>query len=496
MSSPRYRFGDVTRRSILGAVRPGQVVLALAGAVWAIAVIDVSPTARGAVAGALGLAAAVTASTLPVLGLTLEQWAPVALRWLLKRVGGSAKSLPIAAVDGTVVELPTRHGRAMRSHAPKPRPPRELRDVRLVEIPYRQGAVGAVSERRGRRLTLVLVGRAPGFPLADEAEQQQRLLVWGDVLKESCRAPVRRIQWVERTAPAQTDGLARWLHTQRDPEIPLRSPIGESYMELMNTSAQATREHEVLLAVQVDASLLRKDTPTHRERTLVGVAERIAQGLERARVSVEAALTAGGIARALRVAYDPYVRVQLAALRAGGGKDELSEPAAWPSAAQGFWDHYETDGAVHVTYEIAGWPRAEVGPAFLGSLLGPSEQVRSVAMVFEPLDPLRSIRQAEYDVTRYETDHQVGRRLGQVETSRGRQAFEAVRMREAELAAGHAEVRMAGFATVTAADLEELDIACEQIVGQAARANLELRRMYGQQPEAFTFTLPICRGLR
>jgi hypothetical protein len=459
--------------------------------------IDLSPSGGGAIAAMLGLIAAATVATVPLGGLTAEQWAPIALRWAYKRVFGRSGSTSTGVVRGTRVALPTlKHRVAASARSPEPSPPRELRDLRIVDISYRGRSIGAVSERRGRRLTVVLVGRAPGFALADEEEQQQRLAVWGEVLKGACRGSVRRIQWVERTAPVQGDGLARWLHEQRDPDISLRSASGQSYLELMEASAQATREHEVLLAIQIDTALLRKGTTAERERALVASAERIAQGLERARVHVEAALTSGGISRALRVAYDPYVRIDLAALRAGGGADELSEPAAWPAAMQGHWDHYQTDGALHVTYEIGGWPRAEVGPAFLGPLLGPSEQVRSVAVVFEPLDPLRSIRQAEYDVTRYETDHQVRRRLGQIETSRGRQAFDAVRLRESELASGHAEVRMAGFVTVTAPDLQQLDVACEHIVTQAGRANLELRRLYGRQPEAFTFTLPLCRGLR
>ena len=273
-------------------------------------------------------------------------------------------------------------------------------------------------------------------------------------------------------------------------------PIGESYLELMSASAQATREHEVLLAVQIDAGLLRNDERGRRESAVINAAERIAQELERADVQVDAALSAGGLARALRVSFDPYVHRQLAALRASGGGDQLSIQGAWPAGARALWGHYESDGALHATYEIGGWPRAEVGPAFLGPLLGPSEQVRSVAVVFEPLDPLRSLRQAEYDITRDETDRATRRRFGQIETSRQRQASESARLRESELASGHAEVRLAGFVTVTASSPEELELACEEVVTQAARANLELRRLYGQQAQAFTFTLPLCRGLR
>jgi hypothetical protein len=498
VTSSRYRFGDATHRGLVGAIRPGQVIAAVSGLAWAVAMIDLSPSGGGAIAALLGLAAAASAATLSVGGLTVEQWIPLASRWALARLSRQSTAAAPAPSTGTVVQLPNVLGDApaMVMRRPRPAPPRELRGVRIVEIPYRGGAIGAISENGGRRLTVVLTGRAPGFALADENEQQQRLAVWGEVLKSTCRTPVRRIAWIERTAPAQGDGLARWLHEQRDPEVPLRSAIGESYLELMSASAQATREHEVLIAIQIDASRLRKDADGQRDRALISSAERLAEGLERARVDVDQALTAGGLARVMRVAFDPYVRPQLAALRAGGGSDELSEAAAWPAVTRSHWGHYQADGAVHATYEIGGWPRAEVGPAFLGPLLGSSEQVRSVAVVFEPLDPLRSLRQAEYDITRAQTDHETRRRWGQIETSRQRKASEAAQLREAELASGHAEVRLAGFVTVTGRDRDGLDVACEDVITQAGRANLELRLLYCQQPQAFTFTLPLCRGLR
>jgi hypothetical protein len=481
---------------MLGRVRPGQAIAAMTGAGWAVLVLDLSPTATGALAALVGLLAAAGGATMPIAGRTFDQWAPVAIEWTTARI---ARTQPASGAWGTEVTVPT--GRNPSAplevrHLARPSPPRSLRGTRIVRISYRGRSVGALSERAGRRMTLVLVGRAPGFALADEAEQQQRLAVWGDVLKGACRGAIRRIQWIERTAPAQGDGLARWLHEQRDPDTSLDRAIGRSYLELMETSAQATREHEVLLAVQIDAALLRKDTQGRREDAVIAAAERIAHGLERARVHVDAALTPGGVARAVRTAFDPYIRPQLAALRAAGGGDELSEQAAWPTSTREAWSYYVADGAVHATFEIGGWPRAEVGPAFLGTLLGPSEHVRSVAVCFEPLDPLRSLRQVEYEITREETDRQTRHRFGQVETARQRQGSDAARSRELELASGHAEVRLAGFVTVSSKSPDELEVACDEVAAEAGRANLELRRLYGQQADAFTFTLPIARGLR
>ncbi|MEO8968226.1 MAG: SCO6880 family protein, partial [Solirubrobacteraceae bacterium] len=87
-------------------------------------------------------------------------------------------------------------------------------------------------------------------------------------------------------------------------------------------------------------------------------------------------------------------------------------------------------------------------------------------------------------------------RFGQSETARQRQTQEATARRESELAAGHGEVRLSGFVTVTGRDPDELRRSCAEVSDQAARAHLDLHRLYGQQADAFTFTLPLARGLR
>ena len=160
------------------------------------------------------------------------------------------------------------------------------------------------------------------------------------------------------------------------------------------------------------------------------------------------------------------------------------------------WDHYESDGAMHATYWISAWPRVDVSPMFMDSLLGHSSAVRTVSVTFEPLSIDRSTREIEAAVTRDRADRELRARFGQSETARQRQAAEATRRREAELAAGHGEVRLSGFITVSGRDSEDLRRACGEVVEHAARARLEVRRLYGQQAQALTFTLPLCRGLR
>ena len=88
-------------------------------------------------------------------------------------------------------------------------------------------------------------------------------------------------------------------------------------------------------------------------------------------------------------------------------------------------------------------------------------------------------------------------------TQRQRQKEEATHRRERELAVGHAEVRFAAYVTVSARGgaggvgvVDDLEAAGSRVELEAKRAPLRLERMWGQQAEAFTFTLPLARGLR
>ena len=496
-----YRFGPVERRGLLGQLRAGQVGVVAAGAVTGIAILDRAPTAAGAFVGLAGLAISLAVAFAPVGRRTAEEWTPVALsfalRWARRRLQFRSR-VATAGTQATERSGPVR--RLLRP--PRPHPPAALKGVRILDVPYEDRTIGVLSETRRRRLTAVLACRVVSFPLLDAEAQERRLARWGLVLSGAAGSRVRRIQWLERTAPAQGDELARWLHDERDPRIPLRgTPMIESYLELIGATTRASHEHEVLIAVQTDAPRGADRGRGGATSKLIEETERVAQGIEAAEVTVLGALGAGQLARALRTAFDPYARAELATLEAAdpgrvAGLAGLGESNAWPLGAREHWDHYRADGALHATFWIAQWPRVDVTPMFMDALLGRSSVVRTVAVTFEPIAPERSTRDAEAAVTRDRAENELRHRFGQAETARQRQVQEAAIRREAELAAGHAEVRLAGFVTVSGRDHDELRRACADVHEQAVRARLELHRMYGQQADAFTFTLPLCRGLQ
>jgi hypothetical protein len=490
-----YRFGPLERRGLLGPVRPGQALTLVLGAALGVTSIDLSPSVGGAVIAAGVAAAAVGVAAIPVAGRAADQWIPVALAFLISGLkGGRRRHTFISPAPTRGMRRTVGQGAPVE---PPGQPPGSLTDVGIQAVDYRGRALGILSERRGRRLTMVLACRAASFALLDPDAQERRLSRWGLVLSSVAETSVRRIQWLERTSPARADQLARWLHQARDPAIPPRgTPIVESYLELISGSARVAQDHEILIAIQVDAA-------GHRERgqpldeALLEQCERVARGLETADIKVLGALAPSQLGRALRIGFDPFGGAEIAALETvDRDRDGLSAVNAWPLATRENWDRYLCDGAHHATYWIGGWPRVDVSPMFMDAMLGSSDVVRTVSVSFEPISPTRSTREVEAAVTRDRADRELRRRFGQGETARQRQAQEAAVRREAELAAGHAEVRLAGFVTVSGRDENELRRACSQVLEHAARAHLELHRMYGQQADAFTFTLPLARGLR
>ena len=491
-----YSFGPIERRGLLGGVGGGQVLVLAGGALAAIVVLDRSPTTTGVIVAMLVCAVAAGAAFAPLAGRTPQAWAPVAAAFAGRRARGRHRFRSAAPATGTTAtSIGTRSPRL--DDAPTDAP-EHLGGVRILTADHRDRQVGVLSERGGRRLTAVLACRVAAFTLLDHEAQERRLARWGLVLSGAGGGAIRRLQWIERTAPAQGDELARWVHSERDPAVPLRgSAMIESYLELISTSTRVTQEHEVLLAVQVDARRVRDRGRDAVTDALLECTERVAQGLGAAEVSVLGALGPPQLARALRTAFDPYARGELTTLGAGAeDRDELDEGGAWPLGAQEAWDHYASDGALHATFWISAWPRVEVSPMFMDSLLGRSSAVRTVSVSFEPLAADRSTREIEAAITRDRADRDLRARFGQSETARQRQAVEATMRREAELAAGHGEVRLSGFITVSGRDREDLRRACGEVLEHAARARLQLHRLYGQQAEAFTFTLPLCRGLR
>ena len=167
----------------------------------------------------------------------------------------------------------------------------------------------------------------------------------------------------------------------------------------------------------------------------------------------------------------------------------------WPMAADDRWDSYRTDGRWHATYWASEWPRVEVGPDFLSPLLVGTGD-RTVSLIMAPVPADRAQREARSARTADVADDALRARAGFLSSARRARESEGATRREEELADGHQEFRFTGYVTVSADDPEKLSEACAEAQLAAQSARLELRRLYGRQAEAYTWALPLGRGLR
>lgn len=493
----RYRFGPLEHRGLVAGLRAGQVVVTGATLVAAVLLLHASD-APGMVflAFGLGLVGAAVAFY-PLFGRTTEQWAPVVWSWSTRRALGRTRYRSPAPTSGSVGSLDS-----------DPEPPVALPDeagaIDILSAPLHGEEVGVAKDRQANTYTAVLAVRVRSFGLLDRVEQERRLAGWGSVLAGLARenSPVRRLQWVERTVPSDGDEVARYLQEERDTTVPLASSSVASYIELVESAGAVTQDHELFVALQLDARRAWRQVKRLGKgdqgacALLMRELETLAERLVAADVQVQGALRPRMLARAIRDAYDPYGRTYRNRLAAVAADQGGVHPAnAWPLAAEATWGDYRTDSAVHATYWIAEWPRIDVGATFLSPLLMQTNVLRSVAVCMEPIAPSTAIRKVEAARTTDIADEETRRRTGFVTTARKRLQQESTARREQELADGHAEFRFAGFVTVSARDDEELERACAEVEHAAQQARLELQRLYGEQPTAFTFTLPLGRGL-
>jgi hypothetical protein len=492
MTEPRrYRFHPLERRGVLLGMQPIQLATVAVGLVVALIVLRASPGASGAMGAIATLATAGVLGLWTAAGRPVVGWAPVGATWLTarrRRPSLWASSRPTAPPGVTVIEAPAVAG----------------------EYP-----IGVVRDRRAGTWSAMVPVGSRSFTLLDSEDKERRLNAWGAVLAASARAgsAVHRLQWVQRPTAGDAESLGAYLD-----QAGSRSGTGtmaeaeHSYREMIANAGPASRGHEVLLVVAV--------SPRHAGRALrpfggtgatavCGLLRRelrlIEGQLRTAEVRPGRPLDPRGVAEAIRVGCEPHARrSRLSIASPSAPRSGRSEPTAgvvsacadltWPMAIQEDWASVRVDGRWHAVYWVCEWPRLDVGPDFMAPflLVGAS---RVVSVTMAPVSPARARRDVESARTADLADEELRRRAGFLSTARHRREAEGAIHREAELAEGHGDYRFSGYVSVSGITPEELAGACATVEQAAQQSHLELRRLYGQQREALTWTLPLARGV-
>lgn len=492
--APRYRFGQLERRGVLAGLRGPQLGIISASALLSLVTVRSLPVGSGLVSSVLIALLGAGIAFVPIAGRPVDEWLPVLSAWAVRAV----------ARQRIFTSRQPSSGATLRADE-QPDLPGSLSGLAILshEVPGTSSRIGVLKDRRNGTYTGVLSVRGKSFALLDRPEKVRRLSSWAGILSGLARegGAVHRIQWVERTVPDPGNEIGEYL--KDNIAVPLDSAIARSYLEVVDEAGPTTQEHEVFVALQINVAKANRAVKAAGggdfgacevlRRELMALSTNLL-GTE---VAVEGALTPRLLAHALRTAFDPLGRRALASIasrdhdRAG-----TSVANAGPMASQEMWGAYRTDESWHATYWIAEWPRIDADPDFLAPLLLRTERMRTVALTMAPVSPLKAIRSIESARTSAAADEELRHRAGFVATTRRTREQESLAEHERDLSDGHAFYRFAGFITVTAESIEELGAACGEIEEAAGRSFLDVRRLNGEQELVFTYTLPICRGLK
>ena len=469
MSAPAatVRFGRLERRGVLLGLSGPQ--LAAVGAAAAIAVTaEYAAGLPGILAAALLWAPLLLAGTASLRGRSAMAWLPIVGDWWLRRAIGATRHLhrvrqPHATSAGLRLELP---------------------GIR-TPLPVTTSASGAalVSESAAGTVTAVLAVRGRGVLLADDAAHTSA--AWGRVLAGLTQSrDVARVQVLHATAPAGECDVRRWW---ADHATGAGSPLPARLVaDLLADADAATTRITTLLAVAFRRGGAHDDVQP--------LLDTFADTVAAAGLTVEGWIDPRRLCSQMRRAYDPTTRIPSGHAVAEQGTDRAG---VWgPMGIEESWAHLRTDTALHATYWIAEWPRAEVGVEFLQPLLLAPGAHRTVSLIAEPQAlgaAARDIRRARVDLV---ADSAHRARTGRIEDEAARAEADDVATRERDLVAGHGDLRFTGLVTVTAADEDALLEACRATQAAAARAMCELRPLVGQQAAAHTAAaLPLARGI-
>lgn len=461
-----FTFGPLERPALVAGIRARQFAGLLAGLIIGLGLRAVLPPGLG---GAAFIGACVIAALLAfvsVRDLTAAEWLTTLYRYGLRprrRVRSGAASDPVPVLPG----------------------------VSIIEDPQRRSAV--IREDLGHRdvgWSSVLQVRGRDFAIASAPDQARILERWGAVLAARCReqSPLRRLQVLDRALLVPNHPHIAHLDANGDH----RSPFFDEYRAEQLQLAPSL-EHEAFVVVQVALSRARAEIGRRGGGDVGGMAvlrdevDRLTAELREVLPGGAFPITSRRLAWLVRSSYDPTL---------GSAVQRDSSPASIAPAFEAeTLTTYQSQEFHHATLWVREWPRLTVGPAFQLPLLLETRCSRSYSVVYAPVAPSRSLQAAQAARTSQASDEHIRRRWGFLDTMTKQYQRAAVNRREEELAAGHQELRFAGYLTVTAPSADELHQAVAEVVAKARQSNLDVTRMVGEHAKAFAFTLPLARGL-
>ncbi|MBO0748231.1 MAG: hypothetical protein J2O47_07765, partial [Acidimicrobiaceae bacterium] len=354
------------------------------------------------------------------------------------------------------------------------------------------GAV-MVHDPHRRTLSATLAVSHPAFALLDADDRAQRVRRWGRVYASLAQSGTcASIQVLEAAVPDPATGQVEWYARwgRHDDGWAARQ-----YENLLEQVRLAAGTHRSTVTLTLDMKAAGRAIKT-AGRGVTGAAEvlradmaGLADALRQAGLNVLGWLGEPELAAIVRCAYDPAV--ELAHSDPGANLAH-----AGPVAVSEHWDHLHHDSGYSAVLWVSEWPRIEVSPDFLHSIVFTPGIRRTLSLIARPLRTDVALRQIRKEKTEAVADMAHKQKVGQITDLSDTQEFDDLLTRERSVVAGHTDVEFAGLITVTASDRDALDAACSQMIQAAAQATCELRPLYGRQAQGFVCAaLPLGRGV-
>ncbi len=452
-----------TRGLILGLSTPQTAVLSCA--LVTVILAEYAAGATGVLVTSPAWLLLTAVALVPVAGRPTLSWLPIVGQWQLRqRLGRTRYLTRLKDTTTTTLTLPGIKG--------------DLVVVDGVRLP-----AALIHDQRQSTLTAMLAVSGSGFILADEGTQGFRVAGWGRLLAGLCQQKsVVRLQVLDRSLPGGGSEVRRWWAEHALASAPWAARV---LANLVADAQQVSDRRQCFLAVAVRTT---RSGKRGLSPASIGVVEQHLEALLEAaglaELEIHGWVTRAQLTSTLRASYDPQSTGVNADLMVG------------PMASQEDWSTYRTDSAHHAVYWIQQWPRSEVHASFLQPLVLARGSRRALSLIAEPLPPAKALKDIRRAKVEQIADAAQRNRMGQLEDESTRAEAADLMRREQELVAGHGDLRFVGLVTVSATSRDELAAACAATESAAAQAMCEIRRLVGQQAQAFVAgALPFARGV-
>ena len=355
-------------------------------------------------------------------------------------------------------------------------------EVAMIHDPHRQ------------TLAAVLHVEHPAYVLLSPGQQASRPAAFGRVLASLAQSGTTAgLQILEATIPDSGEGIVEWYRTHGDPAAP--EFVANQYRDLVEMLAHGATTHRSTLTLVLDLKAASGAVKAAGggmgggAKVLLSDMTALEYALRSAELRFSDWMTEPELAAIVRCAYDPAVAGQF---RAGDPGANLHR--AGPLAVNEEWSHLRHDSGYTTVLWVSEWPRIEVNPLFLHSLVFTGGVRKTLSILYHPLmtdAALRKIRRQKADAI---SDARQKAKVGQVEDLSDAQEFADLEARERALISGHADFEFTGLLAVTAATETKLAEAVKQVERAAIQSGCETRVLAGQQAQAFvSAALPIGR---